>query len=641
MSGIVCMAIFRRGRVVANVRFSPVKIFAFLFLLVGTACGSMSLPSTPPVAIVGLIEFWQPVNGALAPGEKHGWKFLGAAGDRVRLRSITTADDVLLALQNPDEIELASGETIEAELPLDGTYTVFIESASGGQYELGLGYADRPNPADYTPTPLPVTVTVPTPTPPFDTQLGEFISPIVGGQTLAGAFFAPDDSHIYSFEAGGGEYLTVMMTRESGGLDPVLRLYDPDGAELASDDNNGGGRTALLGSIYLAQPGLYSIIGSGDGFSGGYKITLVVNDTPIPVVPTFIFVPTATRQPDILAPTLGAAVGDMLDDHAPVIAQVNRPGDFNRFIIEVQAGDVFTVGARPATGSTLRPRLEVYDPDGALVASAGVNDSGAGGDALVAALRAGMGGAYAIFVTGDEDTTGAYTLSYGERFSRLEVRRGETLPDQAYAGAVERRGLRDAWSLYLNAGDVITAAASPDDAIFDPLLELAGPDGTVIASDNNSGGERDALIAAATAPVSGLYRLRVVAAGGFGSGPYTLIWRYINRAPDPTQPPGTAAIMTFDDALEEGEYGFYTFQGKAGQMVRVHVIASAETFDPVAALLGVDGEIIAEGDDEDGLNPRFEARLPQDGTYTVRVSGYLSSGQFMLTVEGLYPAPPS
>jgi hypothetical protein len=281
----------------------------------------------------------------------------------------------------------------------------------------------------------------------------------------------------------------------------------------------------------------------------------------------------------------------------------------------------------------------VYDPDGALVATATAANSNAGGDALVSALKATSTGGYQVFVTGEDNTAGSFVVSYGTGVSRQEVRRGETVVDQTYSGQIARRGLRDVWSLYLNAGDIISAAVSPSDPGFDPLLELTAPDGSLVSQDDNSGGGRAALITSAIAPVTGLYRLRVTASGGFSSGSYGLVWHYINLAATATPLPGTVPILTFEDTIEPGQYHFYSFQGSAGQQIEIQVVARpGGDFDPVAALLDVSGQVIAHADDDgSALNPRFTATLPANGTYRVRVNGYLTGGEFMLLVNRLYP----
>jgi hypothetical protein len=618
---------------------SMFRLIALLLLVFSlcAACGD-GLPTTPP-PLTRVIDFWQPVSGTLAAGETQAWIFIGQSGDAVRARALSPVDDITLALQSPDGQVLSQGELAEAILPAEGTYTLFVASNEGGQYELGLGYTDRANPADYTPTPLPVTVAVPTPTLPYNVELGTLISTIQGGQTLSGAIGLPDERHLYMFEGNAGNYVHINMRVDSGSIDPVLTLYSPDSAPIATDDNTAGNKGALLRNIRLLEDGTYTIAASGHGLTGGYQVTLFTSAQPAPVTPTFIIQPTPTPPIDILMPTVGAADGSVLQDHVAVSAAINRPGDFNRHTVYATLGDVITIGVSPA-GSGLIPQIELYNPDGVLVATATVDNSQADGDALVSALVAEATGVYIAFVTGEASSTGTYLISYGNGVSREDVRRGETFPDQPVEGHITRRGLREVWSLFLREGDVISAAASPSDAVFDPTLELVAPDGALILQDTDSGGDRAALISAGRAPVDGLYHLYVTAAGGFGAGAYSLVWRYVNLAPTPTPQPGTVLVMSYVDTVPPETYQFYPFQGRAGTQVLIQVIAQPETnLDPVAALLDIEGIVIAEGDDTEGsLNPRFVATLPADGTYTVRVNGYLSSGDFVLTVESLFSA---
>jgi hypothetical protein len=90
--------------------------------------------------------------------------------------------------------------------------------------------------------------------------------------------------------------------------------------------------------------------------------------------------------------------------------------------------------------------------------------------------------------------------------------------------------------------------------------------------------------------------------------------------------------------VEEGGYRFYPFQGAAGERIRLRVTAQpGSALDSVAAVLGPEGQVLAEDDDSGGnLNPYLEVTLPADGTYTVRINGYLSSGDFVLTIERIY-----
>ncbi len=626
---------------------APILTRLIVLIVLLSACSpSQDISPLPTLAVLPTlmpepqtIQFWEAVSGALtSPEQVDRWQFSGQAGDAIRLQVRGEAN---LSLQTSDASILGVGSELNVTLPSNGDYVVLVQliERESGVYELGLSYTDQANPAEYTATPPPQVVGIPTPTPPF-ANLGTFRSVLENGANVGEIFAAgAGRNHVFTFEGSAGEFVTLQMESVSGSIDPLLTLYSPAGAALATDDNGGGGSTALLRNILLFEDGLYSVQASGGGFPGAYEISLESGDRPQPVTPTIIPYLTATPLPEILTPTLAAAIsGIRLEAQIPVIGIINRPGDPGRYPLEAVLGDVLTIGVSPLEDKALRPLIEVYGPSGELVASANSRNSGAGGDALIPAFTVPETGAYSVLVTAEGNGTGSYVVSYGIGNSREDVWRDQTLDNLPYAGEIERRGLRDVWSLALNPGDLISAVVTPLDNVLDPVLEFVAPDGSVIATDDNGGGYPSPLIASARAPVSGLYRLRVTGANAASSGTYQLIWRYIDLAPTVTPEPPRILLMSINDDIAESEYRFYPFQARAGQHVQIRVIGEAGSgLDPVAALLGRDGSVIAEGDDNgDDLNPRFTARIPEDGTYSVRINGYLSSGAFELIVEVLF-----
>lgn len=587
-----------------------------------------------------MLEFWQVADGALdSPDAVERWQFPANAGDPIRLSVLGT---VSLSLHAPDGTALGSGETVELALPVSGLYSVEVRLAEGdsARYRLSLGYTDRPNPLDFTATPPPVTIGVPTPTPVF-ADLGLFVADLENSAARSDTFLrGPVLPHVYTFTGRAGDYITVRMARISGTVDPALRLYDPNGAALAVDHNSGGNRTALLRNVLLRADGQYSIQADGDGGPGDYEIALTIGPQPVPVTPTIIAPPTITpfRVPVGVTPALAVRDG-LLEPYVPVIGTLARPGDVNRHTITTSDGDFVSITVRKLQPETrLRPIIEVYSPAGERIGLANARTSNAGGDALIQLLPIPEAGTYSIFVSAEEGDSGDYLISYGLGALSEGVARGPSVADTPYENQIARRGQRDSWDVLLNAGDVITIAAGPLNDSLDPVIELVAPDGTFVASDDNSGGYPNALISQARAPVGGLYQLHVSASGGNTVGLYRVVWRYLTIAPTPTYDPPRILLFTIEDDVPEGEYAFYPFQGAAGQQVRVSVIAQAASgFDPVAALIGPDGRELAMGDDgPDSLNPQFSAALPMDGTYQVRVNGYLSGGPFELVVERLF-----
>ncbi|MCS6835334.1 MAG: hypothetical protein NZ750_04870 [Anaerolineae bacterium] len=493
-----------------------------------------------------------------------------------------------------------------------------------------------------TPTPALRVVGVPSPTPPTS-QFGAYqttLSQPVGRQL--GTLDARQPVHVYLLEGQVDQIVTLRLRRISGTLDPSLALYDPQFRLLAQDEASGEGRSARLLNIRLPQAGAYSVVVSGDGFYGDYELSLhgalVVQPqsepttTPIPITP-------------YQTPTLGAlASGTRLADHQPVLGLLGRQGDFARFAFPGQAGQVVSLGVRPLDEAQWLPQFEIYDPDGALLASARASQSLQTRTAQLLSLTLALDGVHTVLVTAEGGRgNGPFQLSWGLGPSYEERWIGLLAANQRVEGRLDAFGLRHTYLLRLNAGDVITAAVSPATQTgrpLDPYLELVRPaDGQfyAIAADDNGGGGTTALIRLAKIEQSGDYLLRVRAARGDELGSYTLLWRYINLAPTPTPVPASLPLLVVDDSLSLGEYRFYSFQGRLGQRVRVQVRAfPGSGLDAVAALIDPQGREIAQGDDSpNSLDVDFVALLPADGSYQVRVNGYLSEGVYEVRVSAL------
>ncbi len=616
-----------------------------IVLLVLVACA----PEPPPTEVAAvfapnrIIEFWQAVsetpNDAFA-GQP--WQFIGQPGDAIHLTLTSASAGLTLALQGPDGAVLDRGNDIRATLPADGIYTAIVRFTPGesADYSLLLEYSDRPDPSKPTPTATVTPTTTPSPTPtitptptPVYAPLGALVGQIAAGNPVSGTFGAADERHVYLFSGQGGQYASLRMTRSGGDIDPFLTLYDPAGRPMASDDNSGDGNEALVRNVLLPQTGEYIVRAAGDGRSGDYRLGLTLGAAREPVTPN---IPEPTATPTATA--TAESQPDRLGDHVPVTGLLAQAGDFVRYPIVVEAGEVFTVGVSPVAGSSLRPILELYSPAGELSRRATASDSSAGGDALIPALVAPESGTFLAYVLGEANSSGEFVIAFGRGESREDIARGDAAPDTTLTGEITRRGLRDLWNLYLNRDDVITVAINPQSATLDPVIELVAPDGTVMARDDNSGGGRTPLLNSLRAPQTGRYSLRVTAAGGASSGVYTLVWRYVAAAPTTTPPVATVLLMSIDDVVPERTYIDYPFQGQTGQRLLIRVVAKAGSgLDPVVALLDAGGETLARADDNGSdLNPVLEYTLPASGTYFVRVDGYQSTGAFDLTVEALY-----
>ncbi|MDX2161649.1 MAG: hypothetical protein SF162_10015 [bacterium] len=453
-----------------------------------------------------------------------------------------------------------------------------------------------------------------TDTPPYGvmgTRIGDLI------ETAEAAFVSNFERHVYTFTAQAGEQITIRMRRVDDSVDPALLLVDPVGTPLASDDNAGafagmGIADALLAGVRLPVDGEYAVQAVGGGGIGRYVIALE-RDAPEPVV---------TAPPPTLTPVLrfGAepipAESGRLNANIPVSAQIERAGELDRFFIAAEAGQALTLALRPSDGSRLRPRVEVYDLDGQAIALANLGSAGSGGGVLISPLFIDETGSYGVYITGENDSTGGYTLAYGVGAAATERARDLLNADQPGAGALDVPGLRDIWSLDLRTGDRINVDLRGANGI---TFDLIAPDGLVLAA-------RTTTVRDQTAFLTGRYQLHVTDSNGRAAGAYSIAWSYWLAAPTETPIPPQVVIISAEEVIDGGGAVEYAFSGRLGWRVRVRVEAR-EAFDPVAALFAPGGLLLAENDDSGGtLNPYIEALLPADGTYRVRVSAYGSAG---------------
>jgi len=627
------------GAVQKGRRAVPLLIALIAGLLLVTACTptAQALPTLavlptatqPPV----VLQPWQSASSTLtSANDTNLWQIAGRAGDQITVKAVSSSPQTFtLMLITPAGSVLSQGPTLAATLPADSLYFVQVQGSQAGAYEIGFGYANA------TPMPGPTmeqVVGVPTPTPPLAAP-GVFIAEVTSGQDESNHLSADAPLHLYTYRGHQGDLLNLRLQRISGPIDPLLALYSPSGDMIATDDNNGGGRSARLWNIPLPMDGLYTLQVSGHDAFGEYTLSL---NQGLQAIPTDVVMqPTSIPEHILITPTLGAPVGERLLDHAPALGTIGGKSGFARYSCAAQSGDTLTVAVLPTAGSGLRPALEVFDPDGQQIAAVKSTQVQFEGGTWAVNLPVTLSGAHQIIVTSESDTAGDFVIACGIGASYMDQVKGEAAASQQVSDALLRLGVRDVWLVRLGAGDIISAAVSPNSGLIDPVLEIVAPDGTVIAKDDNGGGDRAAFVRVANIPLSGVYMLKVSDARGANKGTYTLIWRYINLAPTSTPLPQTITLMQMEDSVPPAEYRFFVFPGKAGQRIRIQVEPLPDSaLDPVAVLLAPDGTELATGDDSAAsMNPDFVVTLPADGTYSVRVNGYLSFGAFALRVAAI------
>ncbi len=312
------------------------------------------------------------------------------------------------------------------------------------------------------------------------------------------------------------------------------------------------------------------------------------------------------------------------------------------------------------TAPGLDPVLELYGPDGALIAFSDDTQPGVLDAALVNAPLQTEGTYTLVARSFGNRGSGSYTLTatrltvFTPVEEVLEIAIGDVVSGEiAVAGEVDRYTFQGA------QGQVVSIALdrTDDSAPLDPLVELFGPDGTSLAASDDDGGNLNSLISGFTLPVDGVYTIAARSWGNQYTGPYMLSLTEGAAAPPPAAPLGVPPQQGLPSVgregeltlgtpviglLAEGTMDVWTFQGESGTVASVSLMAIGgvlNALDPTVELVGPDGASLAYDDDSGGdLNSLITAaRLPADGVYTVRVRAYSdrSSGMYTLLVQAV------
>jgi hypothetical protein len=209
------------------------------------------------------IEAGEIVAGALTDDQLSArYVFAGTAGDQVGATLTSHAFDAFLRLEAPDGAEIASNDDTDGSLnsaisgvilPEDGDYTLVVESANGegtGAYELTLNYFS--------------------------------VRTIAYGDVIEGELSSDVSSDVYQFEGQEDDVIGIRMA--SSDFDAYVALTDSDLTELASDDDSGGERNALLAGYMLPETGTYLITARSyqPTAEGAYTLALETVDlTPL------------------------------------------------------------------------------------------------------------------------------------------------------------------------------------------------------------------------------------------------------------------------------------------------------------------------------------------------------------------------
>jgi Bacterial pre-peptidase C-terminal domain len=211
-------------------------------------------------------------------------------------------------------------------------------------------------------------------------------------------------------------------------------------------------------------------------------------------------------------------------------------------------------------------------------------------------------------------------------------------PGESITGSLQTGDALDTWVLDAKAGTIITIRMNATSGEVDPSLRLFSPDGSLLASDDNSGGGHNALIAGVTLPQTGAYFIR--ASGNGRTGDYVLSVQ-LGAPPTATVTPivpteGPTATPTITPTVVEVV--------QSGAQIRIGQTVEGEIRDGEQvdhfAVFGPAGAVISVGmfpSDSSKLVPSFVIYAPNgdEAGQAVGASGAILSG-YELPSTGAY-----
>lgn len=447
-----------------------------------------------------------------------------------------------------------------------------------------------------SPTPLP-TLT-PNSIPTVTAVVGTSTMPTEGrlryGARVVGRFTMNQSENEWTFDAVAGDVIDIVV-RANGELDTRLGLYDPNEIVVVSDDDTDGLNPVLRG-YPIFRSGLYTIRISliGQVQAGGYTLELQKAE----------------------------AVGGVIELDSS--AEGNFNDRFHVWRFEGIAGTEISVGVEATGGSIFDPFVEVYSPDGRLLASD--DDSGDGTNAFIRQVALSDTGTYFILISALSGN-GDFVLTLGA--SQPPIPMGTVRYDQTVTGTLAGNN-EHVWTLEAQPSDVVTIAVNRATSApnLDVKVALSDAEGSILTSDDDGGNDTNALIDRYPLLSGGTYTILVSAFSGEGA--YTL---FVSRA---TPMPIAMGNEVVGDVTREGGM-IWSFEGVAGEEIDINAISMEPegNLDLTLSLYNAEGELLEFDDDSgEGLNALIEEWIiPDSQRYLIVARALSGEGRFTLSLR--------
>ncbi|MCS6872454.1 MAG: hypothetical protein NZ571_13460, partial [Anaerolineae bacterium] len=408
------------------------------------------------------------------------------------------------------------------------------------------------------------------------------------------------------------------ITARIGGVgDPILELFDPSGNIIAQNDDSKGTSDAAIEAFTLPVNGTYTIRVTRYSRRTGGEFTLRLN-RELPLVP-----PIKAYPPSVLVPQ-----GTPLLNYGDTIVGNLADRQTRQFVFLGRRGEAINLTVRRKSNS-LDPFLRLVDNQSRNVLYE--SNQGTTGDDVETINTV-------LLTTGTFTVTlspAPYRPNNGD--FRLDLRASNALLPlnigEERSASVDSSRSQFTYTFSALAGQYLRLEARPSlNSRLDPLLILLAPNGRLIAFHNSLDPEqsRSAVIDGLQLQESGVYTAVVTRSGGevgATNGAFLISHTLSNDPPETawqTQRElryGGSVAGEMDVAQSQA----WHFNGRAGDVINLTVSRLyGSGVAAFGALVAPDGStVIPSGTTVVGRERSLQNtyQLPQDGTYTIFVSG--------------------
>jgi hypothetical protein len=537
----------------------------------------------------------------------------GTKGERIQLKLLRTSGTFspLLDLYGPHgELTATAAATPEATIdlpyaPAAGTYTAVVRSREGGTglYSLTLQKESG--------TPV---------LPPTGTR-------IRSGELLSGRI-AVGEERVFTAALSPRDYASLHLGRTAGTFYPRITIHSPTGKLVA---NQAASSSTIQGvSVELAhleEKGIYSIrIGDTAGTRPGEYVFSMGR-----------FPGNQQLQSGGTIVTSGQTVSGAIAPGQIIVLP---------FLAEIGDSLIATLGR---TGGTFYPHINLYGPDGRLLAANNTTSSVVEGTAVELLHAPESGTYYAVARDSLSRLSGTYAFTLARLPSAQDFTSGgkRVRSGQTETGSLAP-GKLDILTFGVEAGDSITVAFGRTSGNFYPALLLFGPDGRLLErNQTTASGVEGTAVDLLNAPQTGTYY--AVAKDRFDryTGTYSLTLSHLPGPQDFNSGGGTVTSGQLTGGfLAPGKIDIFTLRAVAGENISLTLTRQDGQFYPRIDLYTPTGEALASNHTTSSVPNVISINLsnaPFSGTYYAVIRDHLArySGAYTLALTGpSSPAPP-